>query len=93
MSLRRKLLWGAVAVAGLLALVSASDPKGFRRYQRLRAEVESLEERNRRVLEEKRALAREIEALRADRCALERAVREELGFVKPGEVVVSLESP
>jgi cell division protein FtsB len=36
-------------------------------------------------------LADEIEALRTDDRALERAAREELGLVKPGEFIFSLE--
>jgi cell division protein FtsB len=38
-----------------------------------------------------RQMSRELEGLRTDRRALERAAREELGFVKPGEIVVNLE--
>ncbi|MCI0672719.1 MAG: septum formation initiator family protein [Myxococcaceae bacterium] len=34
-----------------------------------------------------------MSALRKDPRALERAAREELGFVKPGEVVLQLEVP
>ena len=37
------------------------------------------------------ALLREIEALRSDPAALERAIREELNFVRPGEVIVQVE--
>ena len=34
---------------------------------------------------------REINALRNDPAALERAAREELGYIKPGELVFHLE--
>ncbi|MHB8876590.1 MAG: FtsB family cell division protein [Myxococcaceae bacterium] len=91
MTSRRKVLWGAVVLAFLLAAASAVNAGGFRRYVSLRQELASLGERNRAAVEENRALRREIEALRSDPRALERAAREELGFVKPGEVVLIVE--
>jgi cell division protein FtsB len=78
-------------VAFLLAAVSAVHPKGFRRYWQLRRDQTSITERNRQAAEDNRVLLREIEALRSDPKALERAAREELGFVKPGEVVLIVE--
>jgi cell division protein FtsB len=91
MSGRRKLLWAAVAIAGVLAVVSVADERGFRRYFRLQRDVSNLTERNARTTEDNRAMAREIAALRSDAPALERAAREELGFVRPGELVIVLE--
>ena len=91
MSARRKLLWASVGVALLLAIVSVADARGFRRYFRLRQDIAEMTERNRQTAAENRVLVREIEALRTDPSALERAAREELGFVKPGEVVINLE--
>ena len=78
-------------MAAILTLVSAVDAKGFRRYLRLRQDVESIQERNRSLTEQNDALLREINALRNDPAALERAAREELGYVKPGELVFHLE--
>ena len=91
MTSRRKLLWAAVAVAFLLAAASVADAQGFRKYLRLRSDVASLAKGNRLAADENRALLREIEALRTDPKALERAAREELGFVKPGELVIIVE--
>ena len=84
-------MWAAVVVAAALAVYSVVDAQGFRRYFRLQREVASMTDRNQRTVEENRALLREIEGLRTDPKALERAAREELGFVKPGEVVINLE--
>ncbi|ATB33535.1 FtsB family cell division protein [Melittangium boletus] len=91
MTVRRKLLAVAACVAALLTLVSASDAKGFRRYLSLRQDVESLHERNRAIAEQNEQLLREINALRNDPAALERSAREELGYIKPGELVFHLE--
>lgn len=91
MTVRRKLLGVAACVAAVLTLVSAVDAKGFRRYLRLRQDVEALEERNQLLSEQNEALLREINALRDDPAALERAAREELGYVRPGEIVFHLE--
>ncbi|MCI0571486.1 MAG: septum formation initiator family protein [Myxococcaceae bacterium] len=87
------MLWGAAAAALLLCAASAADREGFRRYLQLRREVERRSQRNTALAEQNAALLREISALRKDPRALERAAREELGFVKPGEVVLQLEVP
>ena len=83
----------AVAVAGGLSLLSAVNDGGFRRYLLLRSQIVALEQRTEQLTLENQRLAREVEALRKDPKAIERAAREELGFIKPGEVVINLESP
>lgn len=93
MTARQKLLAVATALAVALSLVSVADAKGFRRYLKLRDDVESLHERNTALAAQNESLRREIQALHEDPAALERAVREELGYVKPGEIVFHLESP
>jgi cell division protein FtsB len=91
MTARRKFLAVAAVLAGVLSLASVADARGFRRYLALRQDVESLQERNHALSDQNEALRREINALRKDPAALERAVREELGYVKPGEIVFHLE--
>lgn len=88
---RQQLLWACVFVALILAAASAAAEGGFRRYLRLSQDVKSLKERNKRLGDDNVRLRREVEALRDDPRALERAAREELGLVKPGEIVFSLE--
>ncbi len=90
---RRQVLWGAVVVALVLAVGSAVAEGGFRRYFKLTRDVQALKERNGRLAEENARLRREVEALRDDPRALERAVREELGYVRDGELVFNLEAP
>jgi cell division protein FtsB len=82
-----------VAVAGalVLAALSALDARGFRRAARLRAQVEALRRSNRQLAVDNAGLAREIQAQRSDAAAVERAVREELGYVRPGELVFQVE--
>jgi cell division protein FtsB len=91
MSGSRKLLWAAVLVASGLAAYSIGGAKGFRRYYALSRELSALEARNRNTAEENRQLMREIARLRDNPAELERAAREELGYVKPGEIVINLE--
>lgn len=91
MTVRRKLLMVAACVAALLTMVSAADAKGFRRYLSLRQDVETIQERNRAITAANDALRREINALRTEPAALERAAREELGYIRPGELVFHLE--
>ncbi len=88
---RRAKVWvvGAVAVA---AAAAAYEPNGLRRYVTLAAEVRRMQGENARLAAENASLAREVRALRGDPAALERAAREELRFVRPGERVYWLGS-
>ena len=77
-------IFGAVAAA---AAAAALDPSGLRRHVELAGEVRRMRAENARLAAENAALAREAHALRSDPVALERAAREELRFVRPGERV------
>ncbi len=90
---RRKWLWASVTVAFVLAAWSASAEGGFRRYLSLSQQVETLRVKNRLSAEENARMLKEVEALRGDPKAIERSAREELGFIRPGEVVINLENP
>ena len=79
-----------VVASGLLA-ASVLDPNGLRKARRNETEVLRLERENASLSERVARLRREVKALQGDPSALERAAREELGFVKPGEVVYDLE--
>jgi cell division protein FtsB len=91
MKSRRRLLVLSIAVAVGLVLVSVADARGFRRYLLLRGEMAAMHERQRHLAAENRALRSRIRSLREDPEALEQAVREELGYIKPVEVVLNLE--
>ncbi|HUL59869.1 MAG TPA: septum formation initiator family protein [Anaeromyxobacteraceae bacterium] len=77
----------------LLALVSALDPGGLRKARRLAGEAGRIEADNARLAEENARLSREVKALRTDPSAMERAAREDLGLVRPGERVYRVEGP
>jgi cell division protein FtsB len=77
-------LGGAVALA---AAAAALDPGGVRKVLRLQAEIHRMQEENARLAADNASLVREARALRGDPAALERAAREELRFVRPGERV------
>lgn len=89
---RRKLLWSAVAASFFLAIWSASAEGGFRRYLKLSREVSSLRDKNGRLAQRNAQLLAEIDALRHDPGAQEQAAREELGFVRPRELIFTLEA-
>jgi cell division protein FtsB len=77
-------MFGAVLTA---AAAAAFDPAGLRRYLVLSDEVSRMQRENARLAAENAALSRDVRALRSDPAALERAAREELRFVRPGERV------
>ncbi len=94
MSLKRYLptaLW-LVLVTGLCT-VAATDPRGWRRNLRLHEEVLSLQAKNADLSQENQRLSREARALKNNPAAMERAIRDELGFIHPGEMVLQLRSP
>ena len=74
-----------------LAALSAVDPGGLRKYLTLAREVGRMRGENARMARENAQLSREVHALRSDPAALERAVREELRYIRPGERVYVLE--
>jgi len=75
-------------VAGAAAWAWFDAEDGIDTWRRLHHEVEDAEQRGRALGERNEALRAEIEALAGDRFVQERAVREELRWARPGEVVV-----
>ena len=53
----------------------------------------AIEERTARLRGENERLTLEASRLKREDAAIERAARENLGLVKPGEIVLNLESP
>jgi cell division protein FtsB len=86
---RRATLLLAAGLLGLLAL-SAADPEGLRKHRRLEDQARRVAEENRSLVRENARLLREVRALHGDPAALERAAREDLGFVRPGEIIFHL---
>ena len=91
MAARPRMLRAAAGLAAALALISLVDARGFRRYFQMQRQLSEATERNRRLIRENEALKREIEGLRSDPELWERAAREELGFIRPDEIVIYLD--
>ena len=79
---------GSLAV---LLAASALHPAGLRKHRALAADVRRVADENEKLREKNQRLRREARALAGDPAALERAAREELGYVRPGERVYVLE--
>jgi cell division protein FtsB len=86
---RRWVVYGAVVA--VLGTLSALDPGGLRKYLSLAREVDRMQAENARLAAENARRSREVRALRTDPAAMERAVREELRYVRPGERVYVLD--
>jgi cell division protein FtsB len=75
----------------VLAIVSVPllvlDERGLPRYRALRDEQAALSRDNDALRTEVRSLARDVEALRSDESSVERIARDELGMVRPGEIL------
>ncbi len=85
----RFVVLAVVTVAALVWLVA--DPDGLRHTRTLQADLDQIEATNGRLIRKNEQLRRELELLADDPAALERAAREELGLVRPGEVIFRLE--
>ncbi len=85
--------WALLYLAGvaLLAALSALDPNGLAKNRRLQGEARRVERENQDLRQENLRLRREARALAGEPAALERAAREELLYVRPGELVYRLD--
>jgi cell division protein FtsB len=84
----RALLIALLLVAGAAAWAWLDAINGVDTWRRLHREVEEAQARARGHEARNESLRTEIEALAADPFVQERAVREELRWARPGEIVV-----
>lgn len=84
----RPLLWGAVLF--LLALLALAGGKSYRDLAAVRERESVLESQLAATRAEIESVERRLERLRRDPLTLERLAREELGMVRPGDVVIVL---
>ncbi len=83
--------YGWVAALGAALAYTLLEPEnGIRAWWLLRAELESADARRAELSGEIAGIEAEIAELRTEPFATERAVREVLGFSRPGELVVRL---
>lgn len=87
------LVAGAGALSLALVLVSLADASGLRRLSSLREDAARAEAANAALRAENARLLRTAQKLgaRVDAAALERAAREQLGFVKRDELLFKFE--
>lgn len=88
---RKRAALASVAIAAVLLAASAADPEGLRKWRRLAHEARRIDAENRLLVRENERLRRDVRALHGDPAALEQAAREDLGYVRPGEIVIKLD--
>ncbi|HLK91304.1 MAG TPA: septum formation initiator family protein [Polyangia bacterium] len=87
---------GRLVAAAVVAFVLAFVPyhlyarSGLAKTLTLSRDLRALRARNHELRAENDRLEREAEALRSDPAAIERVARSDLGWVRPGEIVVDL---
>jgi cell division protein FtsB len=89
----RALIAAGAAAAGVLAAFALVDPHGVRMLRKLEADIAREEAANRALRDENARLARTAKKLGnpPEPQALERAARDQLGYVRPGEVLFKFE--
>src|SRR5689334_1984529 len=87
----------AVGVAGLLTvgmlLLAVFDPHGALAVRRQRSKLQDVNSEVAKLEQQNEQLKKEIDQLRHDPATIERIAREQLGLVKPGEVVLKSSAP
>ena len=84
----RRRPWAALAIVGLTLLVAVADLKSLRDLREARSTAGRLEDRIGEAEERLAELERRRAELATGEAALERLAREDLGLVKPGDVVI-----
>lgn len=81
-----------LAVTALAVPLMIFGDSGLARHRRLRAQLEAQRQENVRLARQLLQLRAEFNAFANDPRAREKAVREELGWVRPDEVIVEVPS-
>ena len=79
--------FGLLVLAIVTVPVHILDDKGLPRYRSLRAQLARVDANNDKLEREVEQLRRQVERLREDPQAIERIARDELGMVRPGELI------
>lgn len=79
----------AIALAAVFAMLDQDS--GIAIWRELRGDLETSDSRVEQLVRENEALRGEIAILESEPAALDRAIREELDLVLPGEIVVRFE--
>jgi cell division protein FtsB len=84
----RPALLAFALIAAAISYAWLLPESGFPTWLRLREEVADAEQRIHALRRQNEVLREEVAALQRDPFAQERAVREDLGWVRPGEILV-----
>ncbi len=89
----QRLVAGAALVSLALTGLSLADSRGLARLGKLDRDLARQEQLNQQLRDENAALAKTVKSLSppVNDAALEKAAREQLGFVRPDEVVFKFE--
>ena len=90
---RRRLVLGALGLSACIGAASLLEPGGLQRLQRLQADIDRQQQKNRELRDENARLSRTVRELAppVDPAALEKAAREQLGFVRQDEILFQFE--
>ncbi|MBL8600990.1 MAG: septum formation initiator family protein [Myxococcales bacterium] len=83
---------GVLALAVISVPAMVFGPDGLSRHRRLSAQLVAQRQENQRLARELIQLRRELDAMANDPRAVERAVREAIGWVRPDELIVEVPS-
>lgn len=75
------------ALAVIIVAVALFGATGLRRFQKLRAETDALQQQNQILAKENQELSAEVERLKNNPAYVEKIARDQLGQIKPGETV------
>jgi cell division protein FtsB len=78
---------GLLLAAAIFVPLKVFDHNGLARVERLRHELDELEDNNRRIKRENDALRLQIHAFHSDPGYVEKIARDELGMVGPEEII------
>jgi cell division protein FtsB len=88
--LGRGLRWALSLLVLLVAMHGIFGDHGYLAMRRARADVEKLRREVEQLDEQNQHLSGEVKALKSDPAAIERVAREEMGLAKPGELIFRL---
>ena len=93
LSPQQRLVAGAALLSLVLVVASLADARGVTRLQRIEHDLARQELTNHQLREENLALQKTVKSLSqpVNDAALEKAAREQLGFVREDEVVFKFE--